>query len=789
MRKNYFEGVIRNLKTSHTSQKEHLDFVTLKSYEYWLRTLRTTTKPPSADKCISLFSRKNAFHVLTDLNRYYQALNDAEDKLPAKQKRQFIQKSNHKYSLDKEFQEYMDDLDEIFPTIKQRTHTKDKSVLYQDRQKIISRYKVLVNESNSIDEIEAFVRQFLCGECIFDTHSQKIFYGSFTRELTQALEQNHHVDDSSFRRLNIVQQSFELTDDEMEIVMFTWIFFHKEQCEPLINLLNTHRFRPDDLPSIFKTLYPEMDFDSAVSPQGTLKRMKILDEDASISERICQFLDGSCGNDLDSLYFRTYQGDSVPFKNLAGDDPKVDIALQMLKHVKKGEGLNLFFYGVEGTGKTELAKALAKTLRRPLILTNISIEGINREDKRNSPVSERMGSILYAASKYQNKRAVLLVDEADLILNFCEKGTLNFFLEQIQMPVIWISNSTECVENSTLRRFDYSIFFDRPDAKKRYQIWKSVAQIHKAEDLLSDDDLHALSAEFPITAGGITQAIVGAKKLVSAGCKVDSVKAIRSIATAQATLLNLDLECENRDKESRSPKYLLDALNIDTDIQKVLKVAKAFDDKWKTLQESDRPDSLNMLLYGAPGTGKTEFAKHIARTLDRKIIIKKASDLLDCYVGNTEKNIRKMFQEAEEEKAILFLDEADSMIRDRSGAQRNWEVTQVNEMLTQMESFKGIFIAATNFEGELDTASRRRFALKIKFNYLLPEGIEKIWAGFFPKVACPDAAKKLRLLTPGDFNAAYGSLRFEENVTAEEILKALQSEISYKDSRQGRTMG
>ena len=146
---------------------------------------------------------------------------------------------------------------------------------------------------------------------------------------------------------------------------------------------------------------------------------------------------------------------------------------------------------------------------------------------------------------------------------------------------------------------------------------------------------------------------------------------------------------------------------------------------------------------------------------------------------------------AEEKKAILFLDEADSLIRDRSGASHNWEVTQVNEMLTQMENFKGIFIAATNFDGTLDTASRRRFALKVKFGYLKPEGIEKLWQAFFPSVEMPDAVRNLRMLTPGDFNAAYGTLRFydKSELTAEIILDALKSEIAYKDGREGRTMG
>ena len=89
-----------------------------------------------------------------------------------------------------------------------------------------------------------------------------------------------------------------------------------------------------------------------------------------------------------------------------------------------------------------------------------------------------------------------------------------------------------------------------------------------------------------------------------------------------------------------------DSKTYSVSLKNVLKVMSAFDEKWKQMQDGDRPDSLNLLLYGAPGTGKTEFAKHVARTLDRKLIIKRTSDLLNCYVGETEKAIRKMFKDA-----------------------------------------------------------------------------------------------------------------------------------------------
>jgi hypothetical protein len=101
-----------------------------------------------------------------------------------------------------------------------------------------------------------------------------------------------------------------------------------------------------------------------------------------------------------------------------------------------------------------------------------------------------------------------------------------------------------------------------------------------------------------------------------------------------------------------------------------------------------------------------------------RCIIKQASDLMSKYVGETEQNMAAMFREAEAEKAVLLLDEADSFLQDRRGAQRTYEVTEVNEMLQGMERFNGIFVCTTNLLDRLDQAALRRFTFKIKFKPL-----------------------------------------------------------------------
>jgi len=81
----------------------------------------------------------------------------------------------------------------------------------------------------------------------------------------------------------------------------------------------------------------------------------------------------------------------------------------------------------------------------------------------------------------------------------------------------------------------------------------------------------------------------------------------------------------------------------------------------------------------------------------------------------------RAFRDATESGAVLLIDEVDSFLQDRRRAARSWEVTQVNEMLTQMESFRGLFIASTNLMEELDPATMRRFDVKLRFDYLRSE--------------------------------------------------------------------
>ena len=133
-----------------------------------------------------------------------------------------------------------------------------------------------------------------------------------------------------------------------------------------------------------------------------------------------------------------------------------------------------------------------------------------------------------------------------------------------------------------------------------------------------------------------------------------------------------------------------------------------------------------------------------------EVLQKRASDLLGPFVGQTEANIAAAFAEALETGSFLVFDEADSLLGDRASAQRSWEISQVNEMLTWMEQHPLPFACTTNLVDRLDPASLRRFLVKLRFGWMTPTQARSAFATFFG-LADPPALDALRTLTPADF--------------------------------------
>lgn len=402
---------------------------------------------------------------------------------------------------------------------------------------------------------------------------------------------------------------------------------------------------------------------------------------------------------------------------------------------EKAQGINILLYGPPGTGKTEFAKVLAAK-------AGLSIYSIGETDNEGSvpKTSERIASVQTASALLAGAEgSMLLFDEMEDLLSGrsrdgedspLSKIFLNRLLENNPVPVIWTTNDTDRFDPALLRRMTYALEMKVPPKKTRERIWTRVLERQSVE--VPGDEVRKLARDF-CEAPALAASAVRAARL--AGGQTEQVRqAVKSVSVLMRG------EAPERKAEKRPDRYDLSLVNADADLVNLSA-------RICSLENSRR---VSLCLSGPPGTGKTAFVRHLAREMGIEVIQKRASDLLSMWVGGSEKNIAAAFRQAREEEAFLVFDEADSLLQDRNLAQRSWEVTQVNEMLTWMESHDWPFACTTNFSDRLDSASLRRFTFKVNLRFMSPEQCRAAFRLYFGTEP-PDGVALPGNLTPGDF--------------------------------------
>ena len=453
---------------------------------------------------------------------------------------------------------------------------------------------------------------------------------------------------------------------------------------------------------------------------------------------------------------------------------------------KEERGANVLFYGAPGTGKTEYAKALAAQI-------GLSLYEIGYADEDGDPIDgeQRLHSLNFCQRALHGKdNAALLFDEVeDVLPGKAEDGFfgrlmgesapksgkawINRSLEDNPVPTLWITNNAN-IDLAYLRRFDYSLELRIPPRQVRARI--------AAEHL----GKHAPNAAALAPLADLADLLPSQMERAARVASLSAHHAPERVWERVEMALSRSRALLGQSRKSLKPQvlttYRREFLNTDANLGAIL----------TGLQ---RQPQASFCLYGPPGTGKSLLARHIADELGKPLIVKRASDLLNKYVGGTEKRLAAMFEQARDEDAVLLLDEADSFITERAGAMQSWEVTQTNELLTQLESFEGLFFATTNHLKILDSASLRRFSHKIRFDFLKPEQRWKLFTQEFERQGCdPDEAQnvqtalaRLDQLTPGDFAVVLKNQRLLGSpMSAEQFVKALAAEVAIKQQGKGR---
>ncbi|MGO9118952.1 MAG: ATP-binding protein [Desulfomonilaceae bacterium] len=241
--------------------------------------------------------------------------------------------------------------------------------------------------------------------------------------------------------------------------------------------------------------------------------------------------------------------------------------------------------------------------------------------------------------------------------------------------------------------------------------------------------------------------------------------------------------------------FALEGLNVSgVDLTSLLKELEAFD-KYLKNPTGDEPVPMSLLFFGVPGSGKSHMARFIGQHLGKEIVFKRASDILSKWVGETEQNVRACFEEAAEKEAILVIDELDSLVGNRGRTSYSWEISQINEFLTSMESHRGIAIFTSNRLMDLDPAALRRFTHKVEFHYLKPEGIGLFYNKILASLVGSDLEKclenelkNIQYLTPGDFKVVKIKFQFKapEEISHKALITSLKEEAKLKLIHSGK---
>ena len=567
---------------------------------------------------------------------------------------------------------------------------------------------------------------------------------------------------------------FRLSKEERAVVYFLSAMQNNELLQECVREFGADLEEEEDTLAMVAGL-PKGLGNSLLNQEAPLMRLGILFRtryrgNLNLSSWVQEFIFSLHKND--AARYEALIGVPVPSKDelTAKDFAYVEaakLATRLMKQAKHTKGFNILLYGTPGTGKSSFAQVLSQSAKLNLYPVGVCNNG---EEEKNYRLQQlyRKQFLLKTV-----KNTCLLLDEGEDIFSSLETRTskveINNLLENNEVPVIWTTNKIHRMDPAYIRRFTLAVCFDKPPVEMRQKIWNKYLSANKIT--YTKGDTLALAKKYEVQPSMIAGAAQAAR-MAKGG-----LPTVQEHLSFMIQALNGGRK--NPEEEKTNIRFYPALIHADMDLQALT-------------TQLTRLGRLNfsLCLYGASGTGKSAYARYLADKLGLEVVQRRASDLISCYVGETEQNIAKAFAQAREDKSLLIFDEADSFLRDRSTAARSWEVSSVNEMLTWMESHPYPFICTTNLMESLDPASLRRFSFKVKYNFLTSQQVKEAFDYFFGiKIALAETAG-LDKLTPGDFTLVKNKAEILGTSTQFSAVKEmLETEQKLKHNAYGNGIG
>ena len=436
----------------------------------------------------------------------------------------------------------------------------------------------------------------------------------------------------------------------------------------------------------------------------------------------------------------------------------IDIALN-----NSMPGTNVLLYGTPGCGKSEFAKVIADKTGAALVAIRAigddahNLDGQLHTNTTSSSLRLQYHQLVQRLIPKQEK-SLLLVEECEDVFDqgYSVRGLgkdyLHDLLENNVVPTVWITNHISEIPESCIRRFTFVQQVEVPDNRVMNNI---IAKEFRGL-YLSKQFKQKLASNNDIVPAHISNAALVAHHVEHTGKVAEST--IESMVNSKLVACGNDVSPA---KYRPQLVFSTEFLNIRGGNQSIEQLEKAFtkESSAQGSKQGNHQSDIRTLLLGPPGVGKTAVVSHLAEQANRELVTVRCSDVISKYIGESEKNIARIFKEATANESFLFFDEIDSLLLDRSSVSQSWEIQQINELLTQIECFTQPFFAATNYAARLDKAMARRFDFKLEFQHLASPQVLKLYnrllGGSTSLDEIPHDIKielaKLTLLAPGDF--------------------------------------
>ncbi len=429
-------------------------------------------------------------------------------------------------------------------------------------------------------------------------------------------------------------------------------------------------------------------------------------------------------------------------------------------------------YGDDAHGQQDVACRVAGRL-------GLQVHALRVEDIPPSPHESESLAVLW------EREATLL--ESALYIDLGESGATSAALrlvERVGGLVFLASREPAPLERATVR---FSV--NRPDRGEQKRLWEEALG---AAAMRLNGGLDGVAAQFRLSARSIAEAGTELAPALAAGDRPEWAlwRACRGLERSRLDELAQRIEAAAGWDDLILPDAQRSTLReIAAHVRNRLKV---YED-WGFARKGSRGLGISALFAGESGTGKTMAAEVLANELHLDLYRIDLSSVVSKYIGETEKNLKRVFDAAEDSGAVLLFDEADALFGKRSEVKDShdrYANIEVSYLLQRMEAYRGLAILTTNQKAALDTAFQRRLRFVVHFPFPDAGEREAIWRGVFP-AATPirglDYAKLARLHAAGGnirniaLNAAFFAAEAGEPVGMEHLLHAAHGEASKRE--------